>query len=118
MYVWHLVDVLRIGAERLLTLRLDPTRGIPCWDENLLAEARRYAQLSPGVGLAALEVAARQWLDTVAETPDADIEHPQYGTLSTADLIRRNAHEVQHHLGDIRSSESGEASHGPRREQQ
>ena len=42
MYVWHLVDVLRIGTERLLTLTYDPGRGIACWDENALAEARRY----------------------------------------------------------------------------
>jgi len=34
MYVWHLVDVLRIGTERLLTLAHDPGRGITCWDEN------------------------------------------------------------------------------------
>ena len=27
MYVWHLVDVLRIGTERLLTLAHDPGRG-------------------------------------------------------------------------------------------
>jgi hypothetical protein len=104
MYVWHLVDVLRIGSERLLTLRLDPARGIACWDENLLAEARRYALLSPVVGLAMLDVAARQWLDAAEQAPDADIAHPRYGTLSTVDVIRRNAHEVQHHLQDIRAS--------------
>jgi hypothetical protein len=32
MYLWHLVDVLRIGNERLLTLTRDPRRGITCWD--------------------------------------------------------------------------------------
>ena len=42
MYVWHLVDVLRIGTERLLTLAHDLGRGITCWDENALAEARGY----------------------------------------------------------------------------
>jgi hypothetical protein len=61
MYVWHLVDVLRIGAERLLTLIHDPERGITCWDENALAEARRYQQLSPAVGLIVLRSAAEAW---------------------------------------------------------
>ncbi len=51
MYVWHLVDVLRIGTERLLTLAHDPGRGLTCWDENALAEIRRYRQLSPSRGL-------------------------------------------------------------------
>src|SRR5260370_974252 len=59
MYVWHLVDVLRIGTERLLTLTHDADRGITCWDENPLAEARRYQQLSPAVGLIVLQLAAQ-----------------------------------------------------------
>lgn len=102
MYVWHLVDVLRIGMDRLITLRLDPAHGIPCWDENLLAEARRCLQLSPSVGVAVLQRTARQWVQTANETPEASTEHPLYGTLDTVDVIRRNAHEVQHHLWDIR----------------
>lgn len=101
MYVWHLVDVLRIGAERLTTLRLDPTRGIPCWDENLLAEARRYRQLSPVVAPIVLDIAAREWLEAAAQAPDTTVEHPQFGTLRTIDVIRRNAHEVVHHVGDV-----------------
>lgn len=101
MYVWHLVDVLRIGAERLTTLRLDPGRGVPCWDENLLAEARRYRHLSPVVAPIVLEVAARQWLDAAEMAPDTAIEHPQFGTLRTIDVLRRTAHEVVHHLRDI-----------------
>jgi hypothetical protein len=62
MYLWHLVDVLRIGTERLLTLTHDPGRGITCWDENALAEARRYERLSPAVGLMALRSAAEAWV--------------------------------------------------------
>ncbi len=58
MYVWHLVDVLRIGTERLLTLTHDPDRGITCWDENALAEARHYKQLLPAVGVIMLRSAA------------------------------------------------------------
>ena len=104
MYVWHLVDVLRIGAERLITIQLEPAWGIPCWDENLLAEARRYRQLSVNVGVKALATATDQWLEAVDDTPETRVEHAVFGTLTTLDVIRRNAHEVQHHLWDIEPS--------------
>jgi len=105
MYVWHLVDVLRIGTERLLTLTHDPDRGIPCWDENALAEARRYERLSPAVGLIALRSAAREWSVAAQAAPaEAEIRHPQFGGLGALDIIRRNAHEVHHHLMDINRS--------------
>src|SRR5262250_2050685 len=82
MYVWHLVDVLRIGTERLLTLAHDPSRGVTCWDENALAEARRYQLLSPAVGLMVLRSAAQEWTATAAIAPaDAEVCHPQFGVL-------------------------------------
>lgn len=103
MYVWHLVDVLRIGTERLLTLVLDPSFGIACWDENALAVARRYAVLSPTVGLTVLRRQAKEWEDVAASVPDdVEVEHPQFGVMGATEIIRRNAHEVQHHIGDIR----------------
>ncbi len=103
MYAWHLADVLRIGAERLLTLACDPGRGITCWDENALAQVRRYQWLSPDVGLIVLRSAAREWADAAAAAPDrASVRHPGFGDLGAADLIRRNAHEMHHHLMDLR----------------
>lgn len=102
MYVWHLVDVLRIGTERLLTLAHDPGRGITCWDENALAEARRYQQLSPAVGVMVLRPAAHAWVAAAAAAPgDVQVRHPQFGALGAVEIIRRNAHEVHHHLMDI-----------------
>lgn len=100
MYLWHLVDVLRIGNERLLTLTHDP-RGITCWDENALAEGCRYQQLSPIAGLMALRPAAQAWVATARAAPD-DIQarHPQFGALGGLEIIRRNAHKVCHHLMD------------------
>ena len=102
MYVWHLVDVLRIGTERLLILIHDPDRGITCWDENALAEARRYQLLSPAVGLIVLQSAAQNWTATAAGAPaGAEVHHPQFGVLGAVEIIRRNAHEAHHHLMDI-----------------
>ena len=102
MYVWHLADVLRIGTERLLTLTHDPDRGITCWDENALAEARRYQRLSPRVGLMALRSAAREWATAAVMAPaGVQVRHPRFGGLGALEIIRRNAHEVRHHLMDI-----------------
>src|SRR5262249_44525732 len=55
----HVVDVLRIGPERLPPPPHDPRRGIFCGEETPLAEARRYQQLSPVVGLIVLRSAAQ-----------------------------------------------------------
>jgi hypothetical protein len=83
----------------------DPGRGIPCWDENALARDRHYQQLSPAVGLIALGPAARDWAAAALATPAAaKVRHPQFGTLGALDIIRRNAHEVRHHLMDISRS--------------
>lgn len=104
MYLWHLVDVLRIGSERLLTLQLDPDQGVPCWDENGLAAARRYNRLSPIVGLSVLETVTAEWTRLALTLPEGEVEHPLLGSLSTVDIIRRAAHEAHHHLQDIRHS--------------
>jgi hypothetical protein len=102
MYVWHLVDLLRISSERLLTLIHDPSRGITGFDENALAEARRYQQLSAAVGLIGLRTAARDWADAAGNAPaGATVSHPKLGTLGALEIIRRTAHEIHHHLMDI-----------------
>jgi hypothetical protein len=88
MCVWHLVDVMRIGTERLLTLAHDPDRGITCWDENALATARRYQLLSPAVGLIAPWSAAQAWATTAAVAPaDVQVRHPQFGLLGAVEII-------------------------------
>lgn len=102
MYLWHVVDVLRIGVERLWTITLDPDTGIPCWDENGLAAARNYSMLSIHVGLHALRQATASWIATASATPpDLTTRHDLCGELAAVDILRRNAHEVQHHLLDI-----------------
>ncbi len=103
MYLWHLVDVLRIGTERLWTLGLDPSAGVPCWDEEALARERHYAELSPVVAQRAFGDAVATWMGAASQAADlgGGVSHAAVGELAAADLIRRNAHEVQHHLSDI-----------------
>jgi hypothetical protein len=102
-YVWHTVDVLRFGTERLWTISADPTFGIPTWDENVLAEVRSYDQLSPMVGLIALIAAANAWRTAAFEAPhDISTLHADAGAVYAFDVVQRNAHEVCHHLWDVR----------------
>jgi hypothetical protein len=102
-YIWHLVDVLSIGTERLWTIADDPAAGLRCWDENALANVRQYELLSPTVGLRALRAAIGRWVEAAREAdPDATATHEGEGTMTAADVIRRNAHEAMHHLTDIR----------------
>ncbi|MEP6973356.1 MAG: hypothetical protein ABI869_04325 [Actinomycetota bacterium] len=101
-YLWHLVDVIRPGTERLWILTLDPPSGIPGWNEEALAEARRYEALSPIVGLRALDRAIHESVRAAREAPpSAEATHPVFGRLSTRQAIVRNAHEIQHHGRDI-----------------
>jgi hypothetical protein len=102
-YVWHTVDVLRFGTERLWTISADPSFGVPAWDQNVMATVRRYDALSPVVGLIALIAAAEDWRTAALEAPrDESTPHPEAGAVCAFDVVQRNAHEVCHHLWDIR----------------
>ena len=102
-YVWHTVDVLRFGTERLWTISADPAFGVPAWDENIVAEVRSYDELSPIVGLIALLSAADGWRTAAFEAPhDVTTLHPESGAICAFDVVQRNAHEVRHHLWDVR----------------
>jgi hypothetical protein len=101
-YVWHTVDVLRFGTERLWTISADPSFGVPVWDENVVAEVRSYDQLSPMVGLVALIQAAHDWREAALEAPrDVPTWHAEAGELYAFAIVQRNTHEVCHHLWDV-----------------
>lgn len=101
-YVWHTVDVLRFGTERLWTVSVDPTYGVPAWDENAVADVRSYDLLSPIVGLVALIAAADAWRTAALEAPhDVSTPHSEAGSICAFDIVQRNAHEVCHHLWDV-----------------
>jgi len=101
-YLWHMVDVVRIGTERLWTLTVDPEAGVPAWDENDLARVRSYGDLSAKAGVLAYGRAVEDWVKAAADAPpEARTGHPELGAIGAADVIRGNAHEAQHHLLDI-----------------
>ena len=113
-YTWHLVDVLAIGTERLVTLRVDPAAGIAVFDEGELARARHYDALSPAVAPLVLARVAGGWVEAARRAPaGARAAHPEWGTASRLEVLRRNAHEVHHHLGDVEAGLARGAG-GPR----
>jgi hypothetical protein len=55
------------------------------------------------VGLPMYEIAVGEWCPVAGSVPEeATTEHPEFETLTSADIIRRNTHECLHHLLDIR----------------
>jgi hypothetical protein len=56
--------------------------------------------------------AARESVTAAQATPAAaQVRHPQFGTLGAVEVIRRNAHEVHHHLWDIHRQHPGPDHH-------
>jgi hypothetical protein len=69
----------------------------------LLAEARRYDEISLAGALWSLRWAATAWAEA-AETALAAglvLRHATRGPQRAEDVARNNAHDAHHHLGDI-----------------
>ncbi len=103
-YVWHVADAIGIWAERLKGILGDSHSAIVPFDQDELAEVRGYEQLSPLVGLWALERRAGDWRAVLEEAglKDVDFVHPEFGPWSVRRLLRYIAHEVSHHELDIK----------------
>jgi len=105
-YVCHVVDNLRIWAERLAGATLGSPRPVAVYDADLLATARRYAGVPPAGALWSLGRAAADWRDavTAACTAGVVLHHPDRGPQTVADVVRTNAHDVHHHVRDVARS--------------
>jgi hypothetical protein len=52
-----------------------------------------------------LRRSTRDWLEAVdLAAPDLTMIHPERGVIRLDDFIRTNAHDAQHHEGDIERS--------------
>jgi hypothetical protein len=102
-YVAHVGDNLRIWAERVAGVTLGGSPAITSYDENQLAAARRYHELSLGGALWGLERAVDEWLDAIAMAPEGlTMSHPERGVIDLVEVVCSNAHDAAHHLSDIR----------------
>jgi hypothetical protein len=102
-YVGHVADNLRIWAERLAGRAAGDPGPVGRYDQDLLAEARRYPELSLSGALWSLDRAARDWTDAVvlADGVGITLVHPDRGEQSLLDVVRSNAHDTHHHWRDV-----------------
>lgn len=104
-YVCHVADNLRIWAERLASSAAGAKSVVP-YDENLLAAARRYADIPLAAGFWSLDRARGDWQAAVAGVPHEGIVvvHSERGEMHLEDVARVIAHDAFHHSWDIRRS--------------
>lgn len=102
-YTSHVTDNLRNWAERLAGARLDGVRQVPGYDQNLLAQARFYNDISLAGALWSLQRAADAWVESVATALEENVvlEHTDRGVQRAEDIARNNAHDGAHHAWDI-----------------
>lgn len=105
-YVCHVVDNLRIWAERVAGAALGGGRAVPGYDENLLATARNYPLVPLAGALWSLNRSTRDWRDalTLGLASGVVLEHAGRGKQRAADVARNNAHDAYHHGRDIQRS--------------
>lgn len=105
-YVCHVVDNLRISAERLAGAAAGGDRCVGTYDQDSLAQARNYTQVPIEGALWSLESAVRDWQGAVelASRAGVVLSHPERGDQPVLDVCLNNAHDVNHHRWDIERS--------------
>ena len=98
--LWYVVDVLRLGTERLWSLVHDPAAGLPAWDPEALARLRAGGPLSARVGLIAYREAVAQWVGAARPVLDGRAD-PGSDAGAATEVVRGNAHDAQHHLLEL-----------------
>jgi uncharacterized damage-inducible protein DinB len=102
-YVAHVADNLRIWAERLAGLAAGDRGPVAPYDQDQLAAARHYQEISGAGALWSLDRAVADWLSAVAQADAAGITlvHPHRGQNTVLDVVRTNAHDAVHHCADV-----------------
>ena len=103
-YVSHVADNLRIWAERIEGVAAGDDAQVPGYNQDVLSEARQYDDIGIHSALWSLRNAAHCWQSAISCGVALDITliHERQSSQSTLDIARNNAHDVFHHLWDIR----------------
>ena len=102
-YTSHVADNLRAWSGWLAGAVRGGDLAAPGYDPDLLAQARRYNQLSLAGALWSLQGAADAWLQALTEALAGQVvlQHATRGPQRAEDVARNNAHDAHHHLWDI-----------------
>jgi hypothetical protein len=105
-YVCHVGDNLRIWAERLAGVAAGADPVVASYDQDLLAEARRYERVALSAGLWSLGRAVADWMAAVEQAGETGVvlQHPERGAFAVVDVVRSNSHDALHHAWDIKRS--------------
>ena len=104
-YVWHAGDNLRIWAERVAGAASGADGPVAAYDQDLLSEARGYEAMPVGAAFWSLARSTGDWHEArrmIGERSDVVVEHPAMGSFTVADVTRQVAHDLHHHLDDVR----------------
>jgi hypothetical protein len=102
-YIAHMTDNTRIWAERLIAVARGADAHVVPYDDNLLAEARRYNDVALQGATWSLRLAVAGWLSAVDEADAAGIVvlHSERGAMGVSDVVASNAHDAYHHHWDL-----------------
>ncbi len=102
-YTWHLVDNIRIAAEWMHDVRVHDHPTHYAIDMDQLLAVRLYSRLSTAAGLWSLEESCRLFTQEAAITdPASSFYYDGWKDCTAAEIIGFMAHEVIHHLQDMR----------------
>lgn len=102
-YVFHVADNLRIFAERLEGVAAGGSAALASYDQDELAAARRYEEMSVESALWSVRTAAAAWATASrhALAQQTEFLHEERGTLTAAEVARGPAHDAVHHGWDV-----------------
>ncbi|MDQ1430985.1 MAG: hypothetical protein QOF40_1587 [Actinomycetota bacterium] len=102
-YVFHVADNLRIFAERLEGVAAGASTTLASYDQDELAAARRYEQMSVESALWSVRTATTEWASATRDALSRHTEflHEERGPLTAAEVTRGPAHDAVHHCLDV-----------------
>jgi hypothetical protein len=102
-YVCHVVDNLRIWAERRAVADLGGRPTVASYDNDGLAAARNYVGVPLSGALWSRGRAATDWQEAAERGERAGVVllHPDRGPQTVLDAIGNNAHDAFHHHLDL-----------------
>ena len=102
-YVFHVADNLRIFAERLEGVAAGASTTLASYDQDELARARRYEQMSVQSALWSVRDAIAAWASATryALSQPTQFSHEERGLLTAAEITRGPAHDAVHHCWDV-----------------
>ncbi|PFG39308.1 DinB family protein [Georgenia soli] len=105
-YAAHVRDVCRVFRERLALMLEQDGPTFPDWDQDAAAVADRYGEQTPTAVAAGLVEAGSAVADAFEAVPEGDWERPGLRSNGSAFTVRTLgqyfAHDVLHHLHDVR----------------